>query len=200
MWLITVNIVQFFHEFCNDASSCVYTIRYSFLFINPRKHAILNCLKILLLFFLRNHEHFPKNINVFQKSKKRRIYLCENLTTLICRGLFCEMSCIIAQFLVYFTVIWIMSATEGSNQDKDAFNCHVCGAGNAKKCAGCHSIAYCGKDCQVKHWKAGHKNLCRQLQARRYISCVYICALFIPRSLLSLHAWCIILSCFCFLP
>ncbi len=71
-----------------------------------------------------------------------------------------------------------MSASGGSNQNMDAFNCHVCGAGNAKKCAGCHSIAYCGKDCQVKHWKAGHKILCRQLQAKRYLVFTFVPSLF----------------------
>ncbi len=129
--------------------------------------------------FLRSHEHFPKNRHLLHYLCTYYIYLCKNLSILFCRWLFREMSCIIVQFLVYFTVIWIMSASGGSNQDMDAFNCHVCGAGNAKKCAGCHSIAYCTKECQVKHWKAGHKILCRQLQAKRYLVFTLLSSLFV---------------------
>lgn len=34
--------------------------------------------------------------------------------------------------------------------------------GDAKfpKCSKCQAIAYCSRDCQVKHWKAGHKKVC----------------------------------------
>ncbi len=45
--------------------------------------------------------------------------------------------------------------------------CHVCGAGNAKLCSGCQTVAYCGKQCQIQDWKGGdHKQVCRQLAAR----------------------------------
>eukprot|EP00798_Chlamydomonas_sp_ICE-L_P020078 gene20078-26794_t len=45
--------------------------------------------------------------------------------------------------------------------------CFVCrthvGRGNLKKCAGCHRVAYCSKECQKADWKA-HKPVCRTLQ------------------------------------
>ncbi|BDA50001.1 hypothetical protein COCOBI_15-1290 [Coccomyxa sp. Obi] len=31
-----------------------------------------------------------------------------------------------------------------------------------KRCAGCKSVGYCSKKCQVKDWKAGHKHECKQ--------------------------------------
>ena len=30
-----------------------------------------------------------------------------------------------------------------------------------KSCSGCGIVAYCGRDCQVAHWKAGHKKDCK---------------------------------------
>lgn len=42
--------------------------------------------------------------------------------------------------------------------------CKVCGVnppdGGAKKCAGCGVVRYCGRECQRKDWRAGHKRLC----------------------------------------
>ena len=32
-------------------------------------------------------------------------------------------------------------------------------------CARCRAVVYCGKDCQRKDWKAGHKERCRPCQA-----------------------------------
>lgn len=47
--------------------------------------------------------------------------------------------------------------------------CSFCAATNVmeglKKCAQCRSVAYCSRKCQVAHWKAGHKEECRQLAA-----------------------------------
>eukprot|EP00111_Clytia_hemisphaerica_P024600 TCONS_00072530-protein len=39
-------------------------------------------------------------------------------------------------------------------------NCYVCGSTLAKQCTGCHTISYCGKDCQKKDWPF-HKNSCK---------------------------------------
>ena len=42
--------------------------------------------------------------------------------------------------------------------------CANCGNRNKEKlklCARCKSFAYCSKECQVKHWKAGHKVDCK---------------------------------------
>jgi hypothetical protein len=61
-----------------------------------------------------------------------------------------------------------MAAVDGSNWTIGVNSCCFCGAGNAKKCGGCHSIAYCGKECQVKDWKRGHKIQCRLLRVERY--------------------------------
>ncbi len=61
-----------------------------------------------------------------------------------------------------------MAAADGSNWNMGVNSCCFCGAGNAKKCGGCLSVAYCGKECQVKDWKRGHKIRCSQLQAKRY--------------------------------
>ena len=48
--------------------------------------------------------------------------------------------------------------------------CAQCGAGGSEdaggsalklsSCARCKAVAYCGKVCQLRHWKAGHKKSC----------------------------------------
>jgi hypothetical protein len=35
-----------------------------------------------------------------------------------------------------------------------------------KKCSGCGKVYYCGKDCQLGHWKAGHKKECKMFKER----------------------------------
>lgn len=56
---------------------------------------------------------------------------------------------------------------------KDTFHNHQCARcgkqepteESAKKfavCSQCKSIRYCSKDCQVAHWKQGHKNICKK--------------------------------------
>ena len=40
--------------------------------------------------------------------------------------------------------------------------CAVCGVAGPKRCAKCHTQAYCGKEHQTIDWKAGHKRLCGQ--------------------------------------
>ena len=38
--------------------------------------------------------------------------------------------------------------------------CVVCGCVGTKQCSQCHSVNYCGKEHQSRHWKAGHKKTC----------------------------------------
>ena len=41
-------------------------------------------------------------------------------------------------------------------------SCFYCGrmGENYQKCQGCHFVRYCGKQCQRRHWKAGHRSSC----------------------------------------
>jgi len=48
-------------------------------------------------------------------------------------------------------------------------NCCNCGkpankmpGGRLLTCSACQQVDYCSKDCQIAHWKEGHKNLCKQ--------------------------------------
>jgi hypothetical protein len=36
-----------------------------------------------------------------------------------------------------------------------------------KRCAACHVANYCSRDCQLEHWKSGHKGLCSDMSASR---------------------------------
>jgi hypothetical protein len=38
-------------------------------------------------------------------------------------------------------------------------------AGGKKRCSACHCAVYCCKECQVEHWKMGHRKACKQLAA-----------------------------------
>ena len=40
--------------------------------------------------------------------------------------------------------------------------CAVCGVKGASVCSACKSVWYCGKRCQKRDWKHGHKQLCNQ--------------------------------------
>ena len=35
-----------------------------------------------------------------------------------------------------------------------------------KSCSGCGTVVYCGRDCQVAHWKAGHKKSCKARKSK----------------------------------
>lgn len=40
-------------------------------------------------------------------------------------------------------------------------NCFMCGKSSKAVCAKCKVMKYCSKECQKKHWKEGHKKVCR---------------------------------------
>ena len=40
-------------------------------------------------------------------------------------------------------------------------------AGKLLMCASCGVAKYCGRECQVAHWKAGHNAECKVLAAER---------------------------------
>lgn len=40
--------------------------------------------------------------------------------------------------------------------------CHVCGFLANMRCGGCRKLMYCGRLCQMRHWKNGHKSSCAQ--------------------------------------
>jgi TPR repeat protein len=47
--------------------------------------------------------------------------------------------------------------------------CAACGTHETtrrplKNCQQCHTTHYCNRDCQMKHWKEGHKRQCKRLQ------------------------------------
>ena len=46
--------------------------------------------------------------------------------------------------------------------EPDSPNCAQCGkpALGMLRCTGCRRVYYCGKDCQVSHWRAGHRGEC----------------------------------------
>ncbi|KAH8671469.1 hypothetical protein BX600DRAFT_496170 [Xylariales sp. PMI_506] len=53
-----------------------------------------------------------------------------------------------------------------------AQKCAECGKAeeSISKCTGCESVAYCGKDCQIKGWnESGHKADCKTLKAIKQI-------------------------------
>lgn len=46
-------------------------------------------------------------------------------------------------------------------------NCASCGARAKSKCSKCSSVYYCDRECQLRHWKAGHNSQCKLLKAQR---------------------------------
>jgi hypothetical protein len=50
--------------------------------------------------------------------------------------------------------------------------CHACckpedGATKLLKCSACGCVSYCSSACQKSDWKAGHKQVCKELAASR---------------------------------
>ena len=47
--------------------------------------------------------------------------------------------------------------------------CATCGTPKTTRrplnaCSQCHTTNYCNRDCQMTHWKTGHKRACKRLQ------------------------------------
>lgn len=51
--------------------------------------------------------------------------------------------------------------------------CVVCrktlSATSKPRCSGCHAHYYCSKECQVRHWKGGHKKECNEVSTLRKV-------------------------------
>ncbi|GAW07949.1 hypothetical protein LENED_009979 [Lentinula edodes] len=43
-------------------------------------------------------------------------------------------------------------------------SCAFCGGGASKRCSRCSTVFYCSQICQVRAWKAKHKNECMVIQ------------------------------------
>mmetsp|Transcript_29182 Transcript_29182/g.64333 ORF Transcript_29182/g.64333 Transcript_29182/m.64333 type:complete len:186 (-) Transcript_29182:236-793(-) len=62
----------------------------------------------------------------------------------------------------------ITSNTPRPMADAEVKSCGNCGAtemasaGTIKRCSGCEATWYCSRECQMAHWKKGHKYLCER--------------------------------------
>lgn len=46
----------------------------------------------------------------------------------------------------------------------DRHTCVACHAtsDSVQACSNCHKAYYCSKECQIKHWREGHKDICKK--------------------------------------
>ncbi|PIA58902.1 hypothetical protein AQUCO_00400035v1 [Aquilegia coerulea] len=51
----------------------------------------------------------------------------------------------------------------------DGCSCALCGNFGIKQCSACKAVKYCSASCQSAHWKAGHKQKCKELKFFRAI-------------------------------
>jgi hypothetical protein len=58
-------------------------------------------------------------------------------------------------------------SSSSSSKVKPAKPCANCGElfPKLKVCTRCRSVSYCSKDCQLAHWRAGHKQVCKEQPA-----------------------------------
>ena len=58
--------------------------------------------------------------------------------------------------------------TTAKKPSPDQNKCSFCGnySGNLKKCSRCHSVQYCNRECQKKHWSS-HKSACFPLEQKQ---------------------------------
>jgi hypothetical protein len=59
-------------------------------------------------------------------------------------------------------------SSSSSSRVKPSRPCAQCGElfPKLKQCSRCKAVAYCCRDCQVAHWKAGHKEACQERAAQ----------------------------------
>ena len=46
-------------------------------------------------------------------------------------------------------------------------SCDICGKGDARRCAGCGTVGYCGKECQIEGWKKHKRDCGRRLKPNK---------------------------------
>lgn len=51
--------------------------------------------------------------------------------------------------------------------------CFNCGQVAGARCKDCGSVAYCGRTCQVNHWKTGHKKVCKTIKQKPSKNFIY---------------------------
>lgn len=79
----------------------------------------------------------------------------------------CKMAC--HRMVPTLLISIIHEFAELEKKDNIRFECQPCQGcgqlesqpGDFKRCGGCKSVFYCGKKCQAKDWKAGHKQKCQ---------------------------------------
>ena len=67
----------------------------------------------------------------------------------------------VRQYLIEKQYKSVSSAQESEKNVFMKMDCAVCNAPDAKRCAGCGQVAYCGVECQKEAWKA-HKRSCKR--------------------------------------
>ncbi len=73
--------------------------------------------------------------------------------------------------LSFLTVISSLTMRDIGSLVHD-LGCTICGSPTKSRCAQCHSVSYCGKECQSKDWKT-HKPTCRSLAGGKWITVTF---------------------------
>ena len=61
----------------------------------------------------------------------------------------------------------VEAAKEDEGKMYGKMECAVCGKGDAKRCAGCGTVGYCGKACQAQGWKDHKRDCGRRWKSKR---------------------------------
>lgn len=64
---------------------------------------------------------------------------------------------------------WTVHGASAARDSRETALCHQCGSAREglQMCGGCKSLWFCGKECLTAAWKAGHKQECKVLAAKR---------------------------------